>query len=707
MLILPQMTRYKYSLYIYSLMITSGGVLMVELTREIALKMYETMWKIRIFENTIREAYYEGKQPLFNIAAGPIPGEMHLSAGQEPAAVGVGIHLRPDDFVSATHRAHHVAIAKGVDLKKMAAEIFGKKTGLGKGKGGHMHLFDANVNFGCSGIVGASFPQATGAALAFKMMGKDNVAVAYGGDGAANQGTFHESLNLAAIWKLPVIFVIEDNKWAISVPKSKSTAVERNSDRAAAYGIPGIFVPDNDLFAMFEAAKQAVERARRGDGPTLIEIETYRFYGHFEGDPEVYRPKEEKEEIMRKDPLKRVKEELVKRGWLDDETDEEIKARARAEVEEAVKLARESPYPDPKEALEDVFANPPLPPEKLVEPEYREGDRKLPMYKAIAEAIDQEMERDKRVFYMGEDVGVYGGIFGVTQGLYEKYGPERIRDTPISESAFIGAAVGAAAVGMRPIVELMFVDFLGVTYDQIFNHMAKNHYMSGGQVKMPVVLTTAIGGGYSDAAQHSQVLYALFAHVPGLKVVVPSNSFDAKGLMISSIRDDDPVVYMFHKGLLGLPWMPYPETAITHVPEEPYEIPLGKARVVREGKDVTIVATALMVHRALEAANALEKQGISAEVIDLRTLVPLDKKTVVDSIKDTGRLLVVDEDYKSYGLTGEIAAVALEEAFTYLKAPFKRLAVPDVPIPYSRPLEQEVIPSTERIINAVKELVGK
>ena len=683
---------------------------MVELTREIALWMYETMWKIRIFEESIREAYYEGKKPLFNIAAGPIPGEMHLAAGQEPAAVGVMAHLRPEDVVVGTHRSHHLAIAKGVDLKKLAAEIFGKVTGLGKGKGGHMHLFDSKVNFSCSGIVGASFPQAAGAALAFKLLGRDNVAVAYGGDGAANQGTFHEALNLAAVWDLPLIVVIEDNKWAISTPKSKSTAIERNSDRASAYGIPGVFVPDNDLFALFEAAGQAVERARKGKGPTLIEIETYRFFGHFEGDPEVYRPKEEVEELRKKDPIIRVREELKRRGWLDDEKDKEIVDRAKREVEEAIRFARESPYPDPEEAVRGVFSVEPPSPEELAkytEPEFGEllrGERKLPMYKAIAEAIDQEMERDSRVFYMGEDVCAYGGIFGATQGLCQKYGPERVRDTPISESAFIGAAVGAAAVGMRPIVELMFVDFLGVTFDQIFNHMAKNYYMSGGQFKMPIVLTTAIGGGYSDAAQHSQVLYALFAHVPGLKVVVPSNSYDAKGLMIQAIREDDPVVYMFHKGLMGLPWMPYPETAITHVPEEAYTLPLGKARIVKKGKHVTIVSAGLMVHRALEAASILEKEGISVEVIDLRTLVPLDKKSIIESVKDTGRLLVVDEDYKSYGLTGEIAAIVLEEAADYIKA-YRRLAVPDVPIPYSRPLEQYVLPSVEGIVETVRAMV--
>ncbi|MGC9048150.1 MAG: alpha-ketoacid dehydrogenase subunit beta [Caldisphaera sp.] len=341
----------------------------------------------------------------------------------------------------------------------------------------------------------------------------------------------------------------------------------------------------------------------------------------------------------------------------------------------------------------------------IKEPELK-GNRRLPMYLAISEAISQEMERDKRVIVMGEDVGVYGGIFGATYGLYDKFGPERIIDTPISESAFIGGALGAAMNGLRPIVELMFVDFLGVAFDQMFNHIAKNHYMSGGNVNVPLVLQTAIGGGYNDAAQHSQVLYSLFAHVPGFKVVVPSNSFDAKGLMISSIRDDNPVVYMFHKGLMGLPWMPYPETSIVEVPKEEYQVPIGKAKIIRKGKDVTIVTAALTVHRALEAANTLSKEGIEAEVIDLRTIKPLDKKTIIDSVKDTNNLLIVDEDYMSFGLTGEVLVSVAEESLMYVKS-YKRVAVPDVPIPYSRPLEQFVQPSTKKIIETVHKMLNK
>jgi len=334
------------------------------------------------------------------------------------------------------------------------------------------------------------------------------------------------------------------------------------------------------------------------------------------------------------------------------------------------------------------------------------SDRKLTMSRAVVEAIDQEMARDPQVFVMGEDVGTYGGIFGSTTGLLQKYGPERIRDTPISETAFIGAATGAAAEGMRPIVELMFVDFFGVCMDQIYNHLAKNTYMSGGAVRLPVVLTTAFGGGYNDAAQHSQSLYGIFAHVPGLKVVVPSTAYDAKGLMVQAIRDDNPVMYFFHKGLMGLGWMSSPAGATTPVPEEPYALPFGKADVKREGKDVTIVTLGLMVHRSLEAADALQKQGVSAEVIDLRTLVPLDRDAVVASVRKTGRLLVVDEDYRSFGLSGEIAATVAEADPRMLKAPFRRLAVPDVPIPYSRPLEDFVFANAEKIVQAAKALVA-
>jgi acetoin:2,6-dichlorophenolindophenol oxidoreductase subunit beta len=332
--------------------------------------------------------------------------------------------------------------------------------------------------------------------------------------------------------------------------------------------------------------------------------------------------------------------------------------------------------------------------------------RKLTMAQAISEGIAQEMERDTNVFVMGEDIGKYGGIFGATGGLLDKFGKDRIMDTPISETAFIGTATGAAAAGMRPIVELMFVDFFGVCMDQIYNHLAKNTYMAGGHIKLPVVLTTAIGGGYNDAAQHSQCLYATFAHMPGIKVVVPSNAYDAKGLMIQAIRDDNPVMFMYHKGIMGLPWMAYFEGSSNDVPEASYTIPFGQAKVVREGKDATIVSISQMVQKALVAADELARHGVSAEVIDLRTLVPLDRNAVLKSVAKTGRLLIADEDYLGFGLSGEISAIVAENLDTLtLKAPIRRLAVPNVPIPYSRPLEQFVIPQVSSIVDAVQKLM--
>jgi pyruvate/2-oxoglutarate/acetoin dehydrogenase E1 component len=333
--------------------------------------------------------------------------------------------------------------------------------------------------------------------------------------------------------------------------------------------------------------------------------------------------------------------------------------------------------------------------------------RKLTMAQAISEAIGQEMERDPDVFVIGEDIGKYGGIFGATGGLLDRFGKQRIMDTPISETAFIGTAIGAAAEGMRPIAELMFVDFFGVCMDMIYNHMAKNTYMSGGSICLPMVLMAGIGGGYNDAAQHSQCLYATFAHMPGMKVVVPSNAYDAKGLMTQAIRDDNPVVFLFHKGIMGLPWMSYFEGSTNHVPAEPYTIPFGQAKVVREGTDVTIVTLSQMVQKAVIAAQELADAGIKAEVIDLRTIVPLDRATILQSVRKTGRLLVADEDYLSFGLSGEVAALIAENIDSVaLKAPVRRLAVPDVPIPYSRPLEQFVIPQVGSIVAAARELVG-
>ncbi len=325
-------------------------------TNETLRAMHHQMVRIRLFEETIQQVYFEGKSPAFDIAAGPVPGEMHLAAGQEPVAVGVCAHLRASDAVTATHRPHHIALAHGMDMRRLAAEIFGKETGLGHGKGGHMHLFDPATNFGCSGIIAEGMPTAVGSGLAYKKLGTDSVAVSFFGEGAANQGAFHESLNLAALWALPVVFVCEDNAWAISVPKEKATAIANNSDRAAAYGIPGVLVADNDPVAVYEAAGEAVARARRGGGPSLLEVKTDRLLGHFEGDPQLYRTKEEMALLKERDALKAFERRLVDTEVLTAQAAQAAWDDARAEVDAAIEFARTSPYPAPEAALLHVFA---------------------------------------------------------------------------------------------------------------------------------------------------------------------------------------------------------------------------------------------------------------------------------------------------------------------------------------------------------------
>lgn len=318
--------------------------------------MHYQLVRIRLFEETIQKVYFEGKTPAFDIAAGTVPGEMHLATGQEPVAVGVAAHLRPTDAVTATHRPHHIALAHGMDIKKLTAEIFGKQTGLGHGKGGHMHLFDPATNFGCSGIIAEGMPTAVGHALAFKKQGKDDIAVSFFGEGAANQGAFHESLNLAAVWGLGVVFVCEDNAWAISVPKDKATAIANNSDRAAAYGIPGVLVPDNDPVAIYEAAGEAVSRARRGGGPSLIEVKTDRLFGHFEGDAQAYRTPEELALLQERDAIRAFERRLIESADLTAKDAQDAWDRARTEVDDAIDFARSSPYPEPSAALQHVFA---------------------------------------------------------------------------------------------------------------------------------------------------------------------------------------------------------------------------------------------------------------------------------------------------------------------------------------------------------------
>ena len=629
-------------------------------------------------------------------------GASHLYIGQEAVAVGACAAIRRDDYITSTHRGHGHCIAKGADLKFMMAELLGKATGYCKGKGGSMHVADVTSgNLGATGIVGSNIPIATGAALSIKMRKTDQVVLCFFGDGAANTGAFHESLNMAAIWKLPVVYICENNLYGMSVSVKRAFPFEDIAERSKGYNIPGVTADGMDVLDVKETVEEAVGRARRGEGPTFVECKTYRYYGHSLSDPRRYRTKEEEEVWRAKDPIRTFSRKLLDAGILMEEKLRVLEEEVQREVDEAEKFALSSPYPPIESLYEDVYAEfyrDPATSIKNLSAAKRMNlkMRKITYRQALNEALREEMLRDGSVFVMGEDVGIYGGAYGVTRGLYDEFGSERVRDTPISEAAIAGAAAGAAMTGMRPVAEIMYIDFITLAMDQIVNIAAKSRYMFGGKLKVPVVYRTQGGAGRGIAAHHSGSWEAWFAHAPGILVVMPSTPFDAKGLLKTCIRDDNPILFIEHKMLYNVEG---------EVPEGEYTIPLGAADVKRTGRDVTIIAYSRMVHFALEAAEELAKEGIDAEVIDPRTLKPLDVDTIVGSVRKTHRAVVVHEACKTCGFGAEIAALIIEEAFDYLDAPIMRVAGADVPIPMSPALEAEAVPSKEKIIEAVKKII--
>ncbi len=651
------------------------------------------------------------------LTKGVLKGASHLYAGEEAVAVGAISALRDDDLITSTHRGHGHAHAHGdkaaktsgakqEHYNKMMAEVMGKATGYCKGKGGSMHIADVeHGNLGATGIVGGNLPVAVGAALAQKLMGTDRVVVCFFGDGASNEGNFHEALNMASAFNLPVVFVAENNQYGMSVPWNHVTRLPDIADRASAYGMPGEVVDGMDALVVREAVSRAVARARSGEGPTLIEAKTYRYFGHSHSDPRKYRTREEEAEWKAADPITRLKADLALVGWLGDEEFAALDQTVQNKMAAAMAFANASPEPTPDEALTDVFA-----PAKTTaadvaaEAALRERVRSTPDMRqityaqALIEAAREEMTRDERVFIMGEDVGLYGGAYGATRDLYKEFGDWRVLDTPISEATIGGAAVGAAMAGMRPIAEIMYVDFTPLAMDQVANVGAKNRYMFGGKTSVPMVIRTEGGAGRAIAAHHSQSLEALWTHFPGIYVVMPSTPYDAKGLLKAAIRDDNPVMFIEHKMLYGTKG-PVPPVG------EDYIIPLGIADIKRPGKDVTLVTYSRMVQRSLEAAELLAKEGIDVEVVDLRSLKPLDTETIINSVKKTGRLVGVTEAYENTSFINEVMAVVNDYAFDYLDAPMVRVAALNVPVPRAEVLEDQAIPNVGRIVAACRKVV--
>ena len=652
------------------------------------LSLFRTMLIIRHTEEELARCHQRGL----------IFGACHTYVGQEAISTGVCAHLTKDDSVFSTHRGHGHALSKGMPPRELMAELFGRSTGCSRGRGGSMHIFSPEIGMmGTSGIVGACILQACGGGYSSKLMKSGSVAVAFFGDGAVNNGAFHEGLNMASIWKLPVLFICENNQFATEVPFSYSSGIPDVGRRAASYGLPGFEVDGNDVIAVTKVASEAIARARSGEGATLIECKTYRTRPHAEGMGDfMYRTREQVEEWKRKCPIASLRGRLLNEFGVDEATLQGIESEIQALVAESRAFAESSPLPDPSTAAMNVYA-----PVRKVAPltrliEDKDPSRNITFTQATHEALAEEMAVNPSIFVMGEGIGVRGGNFKTTAGLYDLYGPVRLCDTPISERGFVGLAGGAAMTGTRPVVDFMFADFILDSIGEIINQIAKMQYMSSGRLKMPVLLRGCIGIGHSAATHHSGSYYAMYAQVPGLRVVVPSNAYDAKGLMKHALRCDDPVMFLEHREIL---------TIKCHVPAEDYEIEFGHAAIVRVGKTVTVVALARMVHLTMSVCEQLEQEGISVEVIDPRTVSPLDTETILQSVAKTGRLLIVDEPPAPCGFAAEIAAQIADAGFNDLDAPIRRLTGVFTPTPYSPPLESVVVPTAVEIVNAIRALV--
>ncbi len=644
------------------------------------MEMQRRMLVIRGFEERVSRLYREGL----------VPGFVHLSIGQEASAVGACWPLLADDVITSTHRGHGHCLAKGLEPLGMFAELMAKDGGTNRGRGGSMHIADPKLGiFGANGIVAAGLPIAVGAATAAQLRGTDSVAVAFFGDGATAQGAFHESLNLAAVWRLPVVFFCENNGYSEFSPTSAQQAASLEQ-RSLGYAVPYFAVDGNDVVATATTMSDALQHVRAGQGPVVVEAATYRWHGHYEGDPQRYRTPEELTEWQGRDPLVLHRQRLIEAGVPESELIA-LEAAVDQQLDQAVAQASAMTAPDTSTLFDFVVRERPAP----AEPVAPTGE--LGVWRtmdAITSALESALTTDERVFIAGVDVGEGGNVFGLTRGLRERFG-ERVRDTPISETAVVGVAVGAAMAGMRPVVEIMYLDFLGVCLDQLLNQAAKLPFMTGGAAEMALTVRTQFGAGRSSGSQHSQSLEALLAHIPGLTVVMPSTPADTYGLLLSAIEDPNPVVFIENRLLYG---MKGPQ------PPADFRIPIGKSVVVREGSDITVVSVSRMVHEALAAADELATEGISVEVIDLRTIAPLDMEPVLASVHKTSRLLIAHEAVVPFGIGAEVAATVAREAFWDLDAPIERIGAAATPPPYAPELEQAWLPDRHRIAAAIRKL---
>ena len=659
-------------------------------------EIYRQMSRIHEVDKTIRANLSNGK---FRFSYWPMTGQEAIPASISPL-------ISERDYLVTIYRGIHDQVAKGVPLKGLFAEALGRAGGLNKGKGGAPHIsHPESGSMLATAIVGAGPPIANGLALAAQMRAEDRVTIVNFGDGATSIGAVHEAMNMAGVWKLPVIFLCQNNQIGEYTKIPDYTASKDFAGRAAGYGFKGVKLDGNDPIAFHNAMKEIIAEVRAGGGPVFVEALTLRLGSHSGVAANEYITKEELEAGRANWPVPKTRALLLETGVCTEAELAAIDAAAVAEVSEAAEYALALPQAGESDMFDHLYAdNEVIPqrghyPVRAAEPDHAGETKTMQMYQAVGEAMDLAMEKDPSVFLLGEDIGdPPGGVFKTSAGLQTKWGKERVRPTPIAEQAIIGAAMGAALVGMKPVAEIMFCDFLGVAMDQIANHVAKQRYMSGGATHVPMTIRVMVAGGLGGfGAQHTQSLEAWLLHVPGLKVAYPSTPADAKGLLTTCIFDEDPCVHMESMALNFM--------AKGEVPLGDYRIPLGVAKVRRPGTDVSLITFGWQVNQCLAAAEELQKEGISAEVIDLRSLMPLDYHRIIDSVKKTGRGLVVHAATEFCGLGSEIAATLNEELFGKLKAPVGRHGAAYLPIGYSGLIETAQMPRTASIATRVRELM--
>jgi 2-oxoisovalerate dehydrogenase E1 component len=673
------------------------------LTETDIVGMYRTILLARLLDQKIWGLNRMGKAP-FVVSA----------QGHEGAQVGSAWAIRKGhDPVLPYYRDLGVVLALGMTPYDVLLGVFARAddpSSGGRQMPNHWGHSELRIISGSSPIA-THIPHATGLALAAKQRGTDEVAVCYFGDGAASKGDFHESLNFAGIHRLPIVYVCENNGYAISVPLSKESAVENIAQHAHSYGFGGVIVDGNDPLDVYAAVHSALRHARKGEGPTLVECKTYRYLAHTSDDDDrTYRTPQEVEMWRKKDPVQRMKQYLIEQRLLSERREEQLEQELRDEVDEAVVRAEAAASPPSSAAFTRVWARPVRPvagaPEGAGDPvvtrpapEAPQGGVERNIVETVRETQRQLLAGDDRVVILGEDVGPRGGVFRATDGLCAEFGEQRVIDTPLAESSIVGIGIGLALAGMRPIAEIQFADFIHSAFDQIVSEAAKLHYRSNGAFPVPLVIRAPWGGGVHGALYHSQCIEAFYGHVAGLKVVAPATPADVAGLLREAVEDPDPVLFLEHKKtyrlIKGL------------VPEGDWRVPIGVAAVPREGEDLTIITYGLHRHLAMQAAEELADEA-SVEVVDLRTINPLDRDTILASARKCGRVLVVHEDNVSYGVGAEVAAVIADEAFYDLDAPVRRLCMADVPaMPFAPPMEQAVSIGADTIAEAARSLLAQ